>query len=37
MKRTLSDYATDILTCYQETQDFTQGLDFVTRLCKDLK
>lgn len=28
MKRTFRDYATDILTCYQETQEFTQGLDF---------
>jgi uncharacterized protein with HEPN domain len=28
MKRTYRDYVTDILTCFQETQEFTQGLDF---------
>jgi uncharacterized protein with HEPN domain len=28
MKRTSIDYVTDILTCFQETQEFTQGLDF---------
>ena len=30
MKRTYCDYVTDILTCFQETQEFTQGFDFDT-------
>ena len=28
MKRTSRDCAADILACFQETQEFTQGLDF---------
>jgi len=30
MKRTSLDYVNDILSCFQETQEFTQGLDFKT-------
>lgn len=36
MKRTFIDYVTDILTCFQETQEFTLGLDFET-FSKDRK
>ena len=28
MKRTFRDYVEDILTSFEETQEFTQGLDF---------
>ena len=28
MKRSSGDYLADILTCFQETQEFTRGLDF---------
>ena len=28
MKRTFRDYVQDILTSFEETQEFTQGLDF---------
>ena len=28
MKRISRDYAADILACFQETQEFTQGMDF---------
>ncbi len=28
MKRTSQDYVNDILSCFQETQEFTQGLDY---------
>jgi len=28
MKRTFRDYVVDILTSFEETQGFTQGLDF---------
>ncbi len=28
MKRTYRDYAADMLTCFEETQEFTRGLDF---------
>jgi uncharacterized protein with HEPN domain len=28
MKRTFRDYVADILTSFEETQEFTQGLDF---------
>lgn len=30
MKRTYGDYVADILTCFQETQDFIRGMDFNT-------
>jgi uncharacterized protein with HEPN domain len=30
MKRTYRDYMADILTCFLETQEFAQGLDFDT-------
>ncbi|MBM4272632.1 MAG: DUF86 domain-containing protein [Deltaproteobacteria bacterium] len=28
MKRTARDYIADILICFKETQEFTQGIDF---------
>ena len=28
MKRTFRDYVEDIITSFEETQEFTQGLDF---------
>lgn len=28
MKRTSQDYVADILACFQETQEFTKGLDY---------
>jgi len=36
MKRTCRDYVADILTCFQETQEFTEDLDFKT-FAKDRK
>jgi len=36
MKRTYRDYVADILGCFQETQEFTQGLDF-DAFAKDRK
>lgn len=36
MKRTYRDYVSDILICFQETQEFTTGLDFKA-FAKDRK